>query len=82
MATLPTDSEIRARAEQDSLLAPGADLTPSVRRTIAKVLLAERNRPAPAPAAPEPILLSRTTHPALGGVLRVDVIFTPTVQEG
>lgn len=77
MPSLPTDEEIRARAEELSLLEPGAVLSPAVRRTVAKVLQDERNAPALPPAALEPVLLSRVTQPAIGGVLRVDVIFIP-----
>ncbi len=76
MPHLPSDEEIRARAEELKLIEPGADLPRDVRKRVAKVLLDEQKAPKP-PAAPEPILLSRTTQPALGGLLRVDVVFVP-----
>lgn len=83
MAALPTDEEIRARAEQLSLLEPGAALSPVVRRSVAKVLMDERNRPKPPPAAFEPVLLSRVTQPTSGGMIRVDVLYIPNPpQEG
>ena len=82
MASLPTDEEIRARAEQLALLEPGAALSPDVRRTVAKVLLDERNAPVLPPAAFEPVLLSRLTQPASGGMIRIDVLFIPTPKEG
>lgn len=85
MASLPTEAEIRAHAELHQLIEPGADLPPDVRRRVAKHLLAESQKPpAPKPAL-EPVLLSRTTQPAHGGMLRVDVLFIPTPtpdQEG
>lgn len=83
MASLPTDDEIRARAEQLQLLEPGAALSPQIRRAVAKALLEEAQAPAPPPAAFEPVLLSRITQPASGGMIRVDVLFIPTpAQEG
>lgn len=81
MAALPTDEEIRARAEQLKLIEPGADLPHDVRRTVAKVLLDERNAPKPPPAAFEPVLLSRVTQPASGGMIRVDVLYIPNPAE-
>lgn len=80
-ARLPTDDEIRARAEELQLIEPGADLPPAMRAQLAKQLLEEASRPQLAPALqPDPVLLSRSTHPAPGGVLRVDVLFIPDPQ--
>lgn len=82
--SIPTDDEIRARAEELKLIEPGADLPSDVRRTVAKVLLAEAQAPPPPRALLEPVLLSRVTQPASGGMIRVDVLFIPTTpnQEG
>lgn len=79
MTALPSDEAIRARAEQLDLLAPGADLSPAVRRQVARILMDEANKPAPPPAGP--ILLSRVNHDTAGGVIRVDVLFIPTPQK-
>lgn len=79
MPHLPTDDEVRARAEELKLIEPGADLPHDIRRTVAKQLLADARKPKP-PAVPEPLLLSRTTHAAAGGFLRVDVLFIATPQ--
>lgn len=78
MAHLPTDAEVRARAEQLALIEPGADLPHDVRRTVAKLLLDEQQAPKPPAAAFEPVLLSRVTQPAHGGMIRVDVLYIPT----
>lgn len=84
--SLPTDEAIRARAEELKLIEPGADLPSDVRRTVAKVLLDEAQTPKPPAAAFEPVLLSRVTQPAHGGMIRVDVLFIPNpatpTQEG
>lgn len=82
--SIPTDDEIRARAEELKLIEPGADLPSDVRRTVAKVLLDEAQAPPPPRALLEPVLLSRVTQPASGGMIRVDVLFIPTTpnQEG
>lgn len=77
MPTLPSDAEIRARAEQLKLIEPGADLPHETRRTVAKLLLEEAQKPKPPAGLFEPVLLSRTTQPAAGGMLRVDVLFIP-----
>lgn len=77
MVSLPTDDEVRARAEELALLEPGADLAPDVRRRVAKQLLDERQAPKATPAGPELSLLSRATYPVDGGVIRVDVLFVP-----
>jgi len=80
---LPSDTEVRARAEQLRLIEPGADLPHDVRRTVAKLLLDEAQAPALPRAAFEPVLLSRVTQPASGGMIRVDVLFIPNPpQEG
>jgi hypothetical protein len=83
VASIPTDDQIRARAEELKLLEPGADLSPQIRRTVAKVLLDEAQAPPPPRAAFEPVLLSRVTQPSSGGMIRVDVLFIPNPpQEG
>lgn len=83
MTSLPTDDEVRARAEELRLIEPGADLPHEVRRSVAKQLLDEAQKPDPPRAAFEPVLLSRVTQPALGGMMRVDVLFVPNPpQEG
>jgi len=83
VTSLPTDAAIRARAEELALLEPGAVLTSAVRRSVAKLLLEEAQAPETPKAAFEPILLSRTTQPTSGGMLRVDVLFIPNPpQEG
>ena len=83
MPTLPTDEAIRDRAEQLGLLEPGAALPPAVRRSVARTLLEESQAPPPPKVSLEPVLLSRTTQPASGGFLRVDVLFIPNPpQEG
>lgn len=76
MASLPTDSDIRARAESLGLIDTGAALPPDVRRRMARELQDE----ATASRAPEPALtlLSRATHDVPGGQLRIDVVFIPT----
>lgn len=80
---LPSDSDIRARAEKDGLLEPGAELSHNVRRSVAKTLLAEQQKATTPPPVVTAELLSRTTQPALGGVIRVDVLFIPNPpQEG
>ena len=82
--SLPSDDQIRTRAEELKLIEPGADLPADVRRTVAKVLLDEAQAPPPPRALLEPVLLSRVTQPASGGMIRVDVLFIPTTpnQEG
>lgn len=73
---LPTDPEIRARAEEMHLLEPGADLPSDVRRKVAALLLAEQQ----APASPPPDtgrLLSRFQYETGAGVIRVDVTLIP-----
>ena len=85
MTSLPSDPEIRARAEELSLLEPGADLPHPVRKQVAKLLLDERAALAEAPpleAAASPVLLSRLTQAAIGGTLQVDVLFIPNPPEG
>ncbi len=83
MASLPTDEQIRARAEELQLIAPGAELPHDVKRTVAKSLLAEQQAPpAPLEVPLEPVLLSRITQPASGGMLRVDVLFIPNPTKG
>lgn len=84
MTSLPSDAEVRARAEELKLIEPGADLPPAIRKHVAKALLEESQRPPVPPAAYEPVLLSRVTQPASGGMVRVDVLFIPTPppQEG
>lgn len=79
MAAIPTDAEIRARAEEQGLLEPGADLPHGVRKHVAAELLAESQKPAA--AVPDVSLLSRTTYPVDGGVIRVDVLFIPNPKE-
>jgi hypothetical protein len=82
---LPTDDQIRARAEELKLIEPGAALPHDLRRRVAKTLLEEAQQPPTPPAAYEPVLLSRVTQPAAGGMLRVDVLFIPNPpppQEG
>lgn len=81
MASLPTDAEVRARAEELSLIEPGADLTPDVRRRVAKQLLDERQAPKANQAGPEISLLSRASYPVDGGTIRVDVLFVPNPKE-
>lgn len=75
MSSLPTDDEIRARAEATGRLLPGAELTHDLRRSVA----AELHRDAQKPRAQEPAiaLLSRFTYPVPGGTMRVDVTFIP-----
>lgn len=76
MASIPPDSDIRARAEALGLIGTGAALPPDIRRRVARILQDEANTAA---RAPEPLtLLSRTTHDVPGGSLRIDVVFVPT----
>jgi hypothetical protein len=85
VTSIPTDDEVRARAEELRLIEPGAALPHYVRRRVAKELLAAAQAPKPPAAAFEPVLLSRITQPAAGGMIRVDVLFIPTTphpQEG
>lgn len=77
MTALPTDTAIRARAEELGLLAPGADLPPAVRKRVARELM-EQSQKTPLPV---PDLLSRTTYPVAGGTIRVDVLFIPNPKE-
>lgn len=81
MTSLPSDEAVRARAEQDNLLAPGAELTHDVRRRVIRALLAEQAAP-PASAETAPKLLSRsiTDAPELGGRLQVDLILIPYTE--
>lgn len=79
MTALPTDAEIRARAEKQGLLEPGADLPHRLRKHIAAELLAETQKPTA--ALPDVSLLSRTTYPVDAGVIRVDVLFIPNPKE-
>jgi hypothetical protein len=81
---LPTDEEIRAAAERDGSIEPGADLPPALRKAVAARLLAEkRENAAPQPPAPEgvPGLLSRTRQLVPGGTLVVDVVFIPSEKK-
>lgn len=77
MTALPTDAEIRVRAEELGLLQPGADLPSGVRKRVARELLEKSQKP---PLA-VPDLLSRTTYPVDGGTIRVDVLFIPNPKE-
>lgn len=79
MTALPTEAAIRARAEDQGLLEPGADLPHGVRKRVAAELLAEGQKPAA--AVPDVSLLSRTTYPVADGVIRVDVLFIPNPKE-
>lgn len=82
MTSLPSDAEIRAKAEALGLVQPGADLPHEVRRSVAKALL-EATQTPPAPPAPAGILLSRSSvqAPGVDGILQVDVIFIPNKKE-
>lgn len=75
--SLPSDERIRARAEELSLLAPGAALDPQTRARVASILLEEDRQPA----VSETRLLSRVEAPADGGTIRVDVTFIPTPKK-
>jgi hypothetical protein len=83
VASLPSDEEVRARAEELGLLGPGVPvdiLDRDQRRALTKELLEERQKPPTQnPLAGE--LLSRTTTDVAGGKIRVDVIFIPTQKE-
>jgi hypothetical protein len=82
VTSLPTDAEIRAKAEALGLIQPGADLPHEVRRAVAKGLLEETQQPEP-PATPPGILLSRSSvqAPGVDGILQIDVIFIPNKKE-
>jgi hypothetical protein len=73
---LPDDAEIRARAESDGLVEPGADLPRSIRKSVAASLLAERQPPPKLTPSGEQ-LLSRFTYETMAGTIRVDVTLTP-----
>lgn len=80
MSALPSEAEIRARAEELHILEPGAVLTYPIRRRATKSLVDERNAPKPA-AGTEVELVSRTSYPVDGGAIRVDVLFIPNPKE-
>lgn len=75
MTSLPSDDEIRARAEEQGLLAPGADLPHDLRRRVAAEILRDSQKPRT--QEPAIALLSRFTYPVPGGTMRVDVTFIP-----
>lgn len=77
MASIPSDSDIRARAEELGLIGTGAALPPDVRRRVARELQDATKAPKPSPVT----LLSRATHDVPGGVIRIDVTFHPTPEE-
>lgn len=79
MPKLPSDTEIRARAEQLGLVSPGVDLDHATRRSVAKDLLDEQNRAAAAPKAPAPVTPLASVDVRLDGIgiLHIDVTLTP-----
>lgn len=72
---LPTAAEIRARAESDGLIEPGADLPRQIGKSVANALMAERQPPKLTPTGEQ--LLSRFTYETMAGTIRVDVTLTP-----
>lgn len=74
---VPSDDEIRARAEQLGLLDTGAAvsaLKPADRRRVAR-LISDEHRPVPATSGNR--LLSRFTYEVPAGTIVVDVVLQP-----
>lgn len=80
MASLPSDDQVRARAEELGLLDAGAALSHDVRKRTLKIMLEEAQKPA-ATAQTEAVLLSRQQYPHPDGTLRVDVILIPNPKK-
>lgn len=76
MINLPTEAQVRARAESDKLIDAGAALPRDVVRQVSKLLLAESQAPA-LPPAPTAQLVSRHTHEVPGGTFIWDLTFHP-----
>jgi hypothetical protein len=76
VAHLPTDDEVRARAEERGLVPVGAPIDRRLRTRVAAELLDEQQKPKVSPR-PDTVLLSRFTYETDAGTIRVDVTLTP-----